>query len=845
MCINYANEKLQQKFVRDVLKTVQAEYEEEQISWSHVVFSDNQDVLDAVEGKLGVLALLNEESMLATGTDEAFANKLGTVMAKSQIVQTPRLNHAAFTIHHYAATVTYQTFGFLDKHRDTLLPGIASTMSSATCAMVQALFKPSSSAHHLMMTQDKKTHHIQRKKNTTSNHQKSLNTVGMQFKVSLATLMDKVNETDAHYVRCIKPNGLKSAHAFDHGSVVDQLRCAGVIEAIRVSRSAYPNQMAHRDLLLKYAVLLPGGASAHMSAYRYVADTKSAAEVMLRTLFRSEEEDVVVNDVQVGLTKVYFGLGVLESLETRRAEALRDNATTIQKSIKGYVLRQWYIRSRVSAILVQTLVRGTLTRRRYIRARVGVIRLQAQLRGRRGRALAQVLKQHRSVSKIQATCKAYLERREYRRKRSAVIDIQSWARMTLARKMFSTRLRAHKKQQALGTQVARLQTKLGTSPAKPNHAHHHSNNALNANNNNNALNVSSLCNSLSRPSGTSDTIFNESAEVLGVLQEENLRLLAQIELLKDDTVALKSENRKLRDWQKSKEVDERVKGLAQRDQASKDLAYLLALESEFEKMRTFVCTMFHLPQDTGADFATSSNNTNSNTSSTASTVESSSSSLASPVVLLPPKSPTGPPPAEERPLVEGNVVGQAQREDARQLLSRVSTRLARARNKSGRASTRRCKDFWEEIRNFPPALQYELGSVPWKRLLTDWAQGNPKKLDYMTRWLKNVLGRGPIENGPFPMGVELKSVTPMMLDGFLQLIIPKLDERPDINVHVHTKEFIGTSMRITLSMKETKTTRRRQSSSSSQNNDPPSMRVSHVIRSPEFLPPPPPPPGAH
>eukprot|EP00644_Phytophthora_capsici_P009432 jgi/Phyca11/505459/fgenesh2_kg.PHYCAscaffold_13_\ len=72
----------------------------------------------------------------------------------------------------------------------------------------------------------------------------------------------------------------------------------------------------------------------------------------------------------------------------------------------------------------------------------------------------------------------------------------------------------------------------------------------------------------------------------------------------------------------------------------------------------------------------------------------------------------------------------------------------------------------------------------------------------MTRWLKNVLDGGPIVSDTFPMGVELKYVTPMMLDGFMQLVIPKLAERPDIQVHVHTKEFIGTSMRITLSQLE-------------------------------------------
>jgi hypothetical protein len=141
--------------------------------------------------------------------------------------------------------------------------------------------------------------------------------------------------------------------------------------------------------------------------------------------------------------------------------------------------------------------------------------------------------------------------------------------------------------------------------------------------------------------------------------------------------------------------------------------------------------------------------------------------------------------------------------EAHHLLVKSAGRVSHAKTKvSTKGNARRVKDHWEEIRNFPPSMHYSLGSVPWKRLLTDWAQGNPKKLDYMTRWLKNVLDGGPIVSDTFPMGVELKYVTPMMLDGFMQLVIPKLAERPDIQVHVHTKEFIGTSMRITLSQRD-------------------------------------------
>lgn len=60
-CINLANEKLQQHFNQHVFKMEQAEYEREKIDWSYIEFVDNQDVLDLIEGKMGVLDLLDEQ----------------------------------------------------------------------------------------------------------------------------------------------------------------------------------------------------------------------------------------------------------------------------------------------------------------------------------------------------------------------------------------------------------------------------------------------------------------------------------------------------------------------------------------------------------------------------------------------------------------------------------------------------------------------------------------------------------------------------------------------------------------------------------------------------------------
>ena len=48
--------------------------------------------------------------------------------------------------------------------------------------------------------------------------------------------MAAINEADPHFVRCVNPNAAKLAETFDDKKVIEQLRCGGVIEAVRMCR---------------------------------------------------------------------------------------------------------------------------------------------------------------------------------------------------------------------------------------------------------------------------------------------------------------------------------------------------------------------------------------------------------------------------------------------------------------------------------------------------------------------------------------------------------------------------------------------------------------------------------
>jgi myosin-5 len=191
-----------------------------------------------IEGKMGVLTLLDEESRLPAGADASFASKLHQQLAKPEhkdVFKKPRFNQNAFTIAHYAHDVTYDVDGFIDKNRDTVpdehLALLQSSENEFLREILDAALAAASSAKQTNGDAPKKAGASTRKP-----------TLGSIFKHSLISLMDTINHTNVHYIRCIKPNEAKKAWALEPQQVLSQLRACGVLETIRISCAGYPSR---------------------------------------------------------------------------------------------------------------------------------------------------------------------------------------------------------------------------------------------------------------------------------------------------------------------------------------------------------------------------------------------------------------------------------------------------------------------------------------------------------------------------------------------------------------------------------------------------------------------------
>ncbi|CAL1542577.1 unnamed protein product [Lymnaea stagnalis] len=409
-CINYANEKLQQIFNMHVFKLEQEEYVREKIEWSFIDFYDNQPCIDLIESKLGILDLLDEECKMPKGSDTNWCQKLyDKHLTKSQHFDKPRMSRSAFIINHFADRVEYQADGFLEKNRDTVLEEQINTLKASEYELVGELFteeEPGGAPAAKRGRTSSTTQPVKAQPKAGSKQHKK--TVGSQFRDSLCALMETLNATSPHYIRCIKPNDSKEAFMFEPKRAVEQLRACGVLETIRISAAGYPSRWTYSEFFQRYRVLA-------LSKHIFKNDMRKTCEAILPALISDDDK------YRFGKTKIFFRAGQVAYLEKLRAEKLRACGVMIQKHIRGWLQRRKYQRIRRSVLLVQIYGRGLLARRH-----------------------ADFLRKTRAATRIQARWKGYRQRQKFNNIHSAVVVLQAHVRAMFARKRYMELLRRHK-----------------------------------------------------------------------------------------------------------------------------------------------------------------------------------------------------------------------------------------------------------------------------------------------------------------------------------------------------------------------------------------------------------------
>ncbi len=486
LCINYCNEKLQQKFTQDIFRSVQVEYEHEGIELEEITYDDNTDVLDLVEGRMGLLAFLNEECVRPKGSDKTFVYKAQAMNKENRCFF--RDKHAAdteFGIHHYAGKVLYDATNFVKKNADTLpsdLLNCAKLSSNAIIAnelnneeMMNPLNKGSIVGGKMGTKKKKRPKSAQsssdnKMKKRTSNI--VAETVWTKFKTQLSRLMETLSNTKTRYIRCIKPNTQKAPLIMEHASTVEQLRCAGVVAAVTISRSAFPNRLEHISVLDRFKSLWPKGD--HITVLKNEnmdvdARCKKATEILLTLALKDmefEKNGSKFRAFVMGKTRAYFRAGALEFLEAERMKHLGAYAIAMQTAARRYIYQSKYTRFRHSLIHLQSHYRRILQRRIYLNMREAATRLECWYRVVFASRRVYHLRRFIRATTIQTRWRIHVDRRMLRRTIDASVVVQAMVRGCLQRPKYKQALEEKKEEAKLENQLRSLQKKLEEAEAK-------------------------------------------------------------------------------------------------------------------------------------------------------------------------------------------------------------------------------------------------------------------------------------------------------------------------------------------------------------------------------------------
>ncbi|SCV72410.1 BQ2448_3947 [Microbotryum intermedium] len=328
LCINLTNEKLQQFFNHHMFVLEQDEYSREEIAWEFVNFGlELQPTIDLIESNnpMGILSCLDDASIMPKASDKSFTDKM-TELATQRPVSaqytkfTPSRIEQGFTVSHYAGKVEYRTDGWLEKNRDPLNDNITSLLSNSSDTYVGELFAEYAEAEIVGGAGDMAPRSRARKG--------AFRTVGQRHKEQLANLMGQLKETQPHFIRCIVPNLAKAPGQIDVPLVLDQLRCNGVLEGIRIARLGYPNRLPFSEFRRRFELLAPGLIP------KGFFDGGQASQTILHHLELSPES------YRLGLTKVFFKAGILAELEERRDAYLSGVVTRIQATCRHFIVKR-------------------------------------------------------------------------------------------------------------------------------------------------------------------------------------------------------------------------------------------------------------------------------------------------------------------------------------------------------------------------------------------------------------------------------------------------------------------------------------------------------------------------
>jgi len=304
-CINFANEKLQLHFNHFNFMLERELYAREGIAFDASDFNDNSKCVELIEAKgTGLLAILDDVCKAPKGDDAMYHLRLSQTpqVKDSKYFTVPKLGNDTFIVHHYAADVTYSIYEFCEKNKDNVSQDLIAMIAASKSTFLPGLFQAE-------LQQEAPA------SKSGPGRAAAVPTLGSVFKKDLQSLLDAIEAADPHFVRCMNPNTVRKANLFDPVKAMEQLRCGGVIEAVRMARESYPTRMVHAEFVGTFAVVCPSQVD---------GDPKTACLNIVTKMALKEKQ------YKLGKTMILLKREAMEALEKERSRLLYGRAISIQ-----------------------------------------------------------------------------------------------------------------------------------------------------------------------------------------------------------------------------------------------------------------------------------------------------------------------------------------------------------------------------------------------------------------------------------------------------------------------------------------------------------------------------------
>jgi myosin heavy subunit len=426
------------------------EYEAEGIELQNWKDIENFQTIDLFEGHLGLIDALNEQCTRPSGSSEVcnvatesiqlsssvhlllptnlffqvFVFRLrNTYKSNQRFIYDKLQRRTEFGILHFAGPVSYDATDFVERNTDKLSDALLHIAASSSNALISqelgSLIKSRSVNMNL------------HSRNSKSSRRTSLE----KFKKQLRELLSSIEDSQTRYIRCIKPcEDLKMKQKFDHQGALRQLKCAGLVAAIELSRETFPNTLPFETIEGRYTCLLTKDQAQCLKDMEPHDGAQFIMSILFAPIIEQFGESEFAMPFACGKTKVFFRSGALESLEIFRRAHFNSAAIVIQKQCRMHIVKENYRKQLGIIIQMQAKHRMRKQYMNFRRAKQTAITIQAWIKMKQNRI--RYLQKTLNAKLVQRWLTVVLTRMRFVQMRVASTIIASWCRMIQERSQY-------------------------------------------------------------------------------------------------------------------------------------------------------------------------------------------------------------------------------------------------------------------------------------------------------------------------------------------------------------------------------------------------------------------------